>query len=703
MLEYVRVINFILMGSYFMKANEKLLIRFLESSDTNFVIPVYQRNYNWQKEQCKQLYDDCVNVIKNNYSTHFFGTIVSIYNENGRNREYLIIDGQQRVTTISLMLLAIYNILKAGKLDSSRIIKEKIMNQYLINQYLDSGRKLKLRPIKDDRSIYENLFESEEVEIDSNMAVNYEYFYKRILKEEVSIDEIYSAIEKLIIVEIELKNGEDDPQLIFESLNSTGLDLTDADKVRNFILMGQNFKEQEELYNDYWNKVEKNTHYRVSNFIRDYMTMKENRIPNISKVYINFKRYIAERNINIRECLNDMLAFSGYYRKILTASIGVKDVDERIKRINKLGVTVLYPFLLEVLDDYFNSLIDGKQLLEIVEVLESYIFRRIMCSVATSVLGKVFMTLGKEIKKYKDYPENYVEILKYILINKKSTQKFPNDKEFESSFHEEDIYSWKSKNKIYLLERLENHNNKERVDIDNLIANRDITIEHIMPQELNMNWKIMLGDDFKGVHEKYLHTIGNLTLTGYNPSMSNKSFNEKKTMEKGFKDSRLKLNKYLLSVNKWDKEEIEKRSRILFNEALSIWEYPKTNYKKERPTDNLYSLADEDDFTNTKVASFILMGDEYKVKNWTELYEKVCITLFDFDSPAFFRILNNRFLEGHIQKRFSHSGSGMRAPIKISDNVYVEKHMNTEAKISMLRFIFDEYNLDYNELIFFIK
>lgn len=684
-----------------MKANEKLLIRFLESSDTNFVIPVYQRNYDWQKEHCKQLYDDCISVIKSKYATHFFGTIVSIYNESGRNREYLIIDGQQRITTVSLMLLAIYNILKSGRLNANGIIKEKIMNQYLINQYIEDDRKLKLRPIKDDRVAFEKLFDDEYI-ADSNITLNYQYFYNRILEGEISIDEIYSAIEKLMIVEIELKNGEDDSQLIFESLNSTGLDLSDADKVRNFILMGQSFKKQEELYNRYWNKVEKNTLYGVTNFIRDYMTMKENKISNINKIYVNFKRYINENNIDIEICLKDMLLFSKYYNKILTNTVGIREVDKKLQRINKLEVTVLYPFLLEVFYDYFNDLINDTQLIEIVAILESYIFRRIMCGVATNALNKVFMNLGKEIKKHEQYKEKYVDILKYILINKKSTQRMPNDKEFQKNFYEENVYSWKSKNKIYLLERLENYKNNERVDIERLIETNELTIEHIMPQELNKNWREMLGQGFEEIHNKYLHTIGNLTLTGYNSSMSNRSFYDKKNMKNGFKDSRLKLNKYLLLADKWNEKSILKRTELLFSIALDIWQYPSTNYVEERPIDNLYSLADEDDFTNTKVKSFIFMGDEYKVKNWTELYEKICIILYEIEPSIFVKLITKKFPEEHIEKRFSNNERDLRTALKISDKVFIEKNLNTESKLTTLRVIFNEYRLDYNELTFYI-
>lgn len=686
-----------------MKANEKLLLRLLESSDTNFVIPVYQRNYDWKKEHCKQLFDDFVDIIENDYKTHFFGTIVSIYDDSARGREYLIIDGQQRITTISLILLAIYNILNKGRLNSENIIKEKIINQYIINQYLDDDRRFKLRPIKDDKLAFEKILNNDEdVILQSNITSNYQCFYNKILEGRLTVDEIYTAIERLIIVEIELKSGEDDPQLIFESLNSTGLDLSDADKVRNFILMGQPSQIQEELYNNYWNKIEKITLYKVTNFIRDYITMKENKIPNLKKIYVNFKRYVNDNELNIEECLKDMLTFSHYYNKILTNNLGLEAANEIIKRINSLEVTVLYPFLMEVLDDYDKNILNNEDLIEILLVLESYIFRRTMCGVATNSLNKVFMNLGKEIKKHSNFQEKYVEIFKYIIVNKRSSQRIPNDEEFKRNFYDQEIYNWKSKNKIYIMERLENYDNNEKVDIENLVTSNDLTLEHIMPQMLNRSWKESLGKEFEQIHEKHLHTIGNLTLTGYNSSLSNRSFVEKRDMEKGFKESRLKLNRYISTIDKFTEEEIIDRKNILFKIGLEIWEYPNTSFTEDREVENLYSLMDEDDFTNTRVKSFIFFGDEYKVKNWTQLYEEVCLMLYDLEPSTFIKLIKKRFLEAYMAKRFSETEEGLRDEFKIADKVYIEKNLNTQAKLDTIRVIFDEYDLDYNELSYYI-
>lgn len=687
-----------------MKANEKYLIRFLDSSDTNFVIPVYQRNYDWKKEQCKQLYDDLVNMIKYKYKNHFFGTIVSIYNDSGRNREYLIIDGQQRITTISILLLAIVNIIKENRLKANGIIKEKLTNQYLINQYCeDDDRKLKLKPIKNDRQAFEKLFYNEDFIEDSNITSNYKYFYNRIIDGDVSINELFEAIEKLMIVEIELKNGEDDPQLIFESLNSTGLDLTDADKVRNFILMGKSSKVQEKLYNKYWHKVEKNTEYKVTEFIRDYMTMKQNKIANISKIYANFKEYVITNGIDIEECLKDMIKFSEYYNNILRSNLGIRQVDEILKRINRLEVTVSYPFLLEVLDDYYNAIINDNQLIEIFEIIESYIFRRILCKIPTNALNKVFMSLSKEIKREENYKNNYVEALSFILTNKKASQRMPNDEEFKRNFFETDIYHWKGKNKIYLLERIENYDNNEKVDVEGLVESNILSVEHIMPQTLTNVWKELLGSNYQEIYNKYINTIGNLTLTGYNSSLSNKSFIEKRDMEKGFKESRLRLNNYLGSIDKWGEDEIVKRAEMLYDLSLEVWKYPEVQYVQECFKGNLFSLADDDDFTNSKVKQFSFLSDMIKITNWTRLYELVCLSIYDLEPVKFKRLAYKKFEEEYIKKRFATVESALRTPFKIADNLYIEKNLSTEAKLATLRVIFDECSIEYNELTFVIE
>jgi len=562
-----------------MKANEKDFLRFLEGADKHFVIPVYQRNYDWKKEQCKQLFDDLIDIAKNSFRTHFLGSIVSIYYDKGKYTEYLIIDGQQRLTTLSLLLRAIYKFIDEKKIETA-VNKEQIQDEYLINKYSKDDKKIRLKPVKNDNRAFEALFENEEDYVEnSNITINYQYFYDRIAKEEISVDDLFLSIKKLVIVEIELKNGEDNPQLIFESLNSTGLDLTEADKVRNFILMKEEASTQEEFYNDYWNKIEKNTNYNVSDFIRDYLTIKERVIPNKNKVYISFKKYALNKALDTKKLLIDLLKFSLFYKKIINAKDAKDKVGIAINRINRLKSVVTYPFIMEAFNDCEKGIINEDDLVIILDIILSFVFRRIICDVATNSLNKIFMLIGRKIKKHNDYQNNYLEIFKYIITKERLSRRFPDDNEFKSKLIERDIYNFNSKNKLFLLERLENFENKERVDVENLINDKELTIEHIMPQTINPKWKRDLGENWKEVQEKYLHTIGNITLTGYNSKMTNKPFLEKRDMEKGFKESRLFLNSHLHNLENWNEKNIKNRENLLSEKALKIWEYLGSSYK----------------------------------------------------------------------------------------------------------------------------
>lgn len=688
-----------------MKAGEKEFLRFLEGTDKNFIIPVYQRNYNWKKEQCKRLFDDLEDIIESDFRTHFLGSIVSIYS---MGQEYLVIDGQQRITTMSILLMAMYNVIKDQCIKTNYLkSEEKIMDAYLINKYARNDEdKIKLRPIIEDRIAYNKLFDDDnELIEDSNITNNYRYFYDRILEGSVSIDDLYKAIEKLIIVEIELKNGEDDPQLIFESLNSTGLDLSEADRVRNFILMGEPSDIQEKFYNNYWYKIEKNTDNKVSDFIRNYLTIKERSIPNKNKVYISFKKYVSGNGMTIEELLKDLLKFSKYYNNILVSNTNDKEIDNILYRLNKLEIFVSYPFLLEVFDDYEKDVLNKDQLINILNTIESFILRRVICNVPTNALNKIFMSLGREIKKFTDYKSKYDEILGYILIRKKSSQRFPDDNEFRSSFLTKDIYNLKAKNKLYLLERLENFENKERVNIEELVSTNELNIEHIMPQTLTNKWKEELGEKYEEIHSKYLHTIGNITLTGYNSKLSNKSFSEKRDMDKGFKDSRLYLNKYISTIDHWNEDEIIKRSEILFDRSLDIWLYPDFGYEQiETNNENMFSLSDEDiNFTGESVVSFEIFKESYKVSNWKEFYEKLLNMLYDLDPIKLRDIARKSFGKDSIDNRKSTEVTKLRRPIKVADGIYMESNIDTEAKLFMMRFLMKQFDLSLDDVNFTIR
>lgn len=678
-----------------MKAKEKKFLHFLEGSDKHFVIPVYQRNYDWKKEQCKQLFDDLID-ISTTERTHFLGSIVSIYHDDGEDREYLIIDGQQRLTTLSLLLLAIYKILDNNLLNSS-VNKEQIRDEYLINKYSKDDKKIRLKPVKNDKDAFSSLFLDEEEYIkDTNITLNYQYFYNRILENKITLDKLFLAIKQLVIVEIELKNGEDDPQLIFESLNSTGLELSEADKVRNFILMKENSSTQEIFYSNYWNKIEINTNFRVSDFIRDYLTLKERIIPNKSKVYIHFKKYVQENISKVEDLLIDMLKFSNYYRKIISTKNNTSKINIKLEQINRLENIVSYPFVMEVFDDENEGILVENDVVSILDIIVTFVFRRLICEVPTNALNKIFMVLGKEIKKYKDYEINYVEIFKYILTKKRLSQRFPDDDEFAMKFVKKDVYNFKSKNKLFLLEQLENHNNKERVDINNLINEGTLNIEHIMPQTLTSVWRKELGTSHEIVHEKYLHTIGNLTLTGYNSKMSNKPFLDKKTMEKGFLNSRLYLNSYLKDIDNWNELSIKKRALSLKNRALELWAYPITSYESEDDKLKLFTLGDDDkNFTGEKILSYRFMEDkEVLIYSWKDFYKNTCTVLYDLDPIMFRKII--------MENNYNYMSSVEADNFKLND-IYLYVNLNIESFLSKLRIIVEQMGLDLNDISFTIE
>jgi len=688
-----------------MKADDVSFLRFLEGTDKNFVIPVFQRNYDWKKEQCEQLFNDVVDICNNNFRSHFLGTIVSVYNDEGKGQEYLIIDGQQRITTISLMLLVIVRLIENNEMQTQEIIKEKILDEYLVNKYAKHESKIKLKSVKEDQKYFTALINNEEIEsnVNSNIILNYNYFKEKFknIKPPITLDHIYSAITKLNIVAIELKRGEDDPQLIFESMNSTGLNLTQADLVRNFILMRESQEKQNYFFSKYWEKIEQNTSLHLSDFIRDYFTFKENVIPNKDKVYLSFKKYVYSNNLDkrIEDLLIDLLKFSNYYNKIIFSNDDDKNINKCLKYINDLDVSVCYPFLLEVYDDYHQGIISKEDFIKILDIIKSFSFRRLICEVPTNALNKIYMSLGKNIKKYDDYKDNYVEILKYILLEKKDSQRFPSDIEFSEKLVTKDIYNLKGKNKIHLLESLENYNNKEKIDLDKLLKDGDLNIEHIMPQTLSKSWKDSLGDSFQEIQDKYLHTIGNITLTAYNAKMSNKTFAEKKNMENGFKDSKLFLNQYLKDLEKWDEGTIQNRAEILKEIALKIWKNISTNYSSKVKYENSYSLADDHNYTSERIDSFVFLDKEYKVKNWIDFYKQISEILFYLDPNIFSSFLDDEDFKGKSRNYISNNKEELCRYIKIGENIFIETNFSAETIVNLVRTMFKKYEFEEDELI----
>ena len=687
----------------FMKGSELRLIEYMEGSKKRFIIPVYQRNYDWKIENCKQLYDDLIQVIKNNSKTHFFGSIVSVYEPSGRNTEFLIIDGQQRLTTMSLLFLDMYNLLEEKIIISEdESLKDQIYEDFLVDKYQPQEKRMKLKPIKNDQKAFSKLFNSKDDYIkDSNLTINYSYFYERIQKQEITIDELFDAICRLEIINITL-NNEDNPQLIFESLNSTGLDLSEGDKIRNYILMGLPKQKQDEYYEKYWNCIEKCTKYDVSSFIRDYLSVKQLVIPSQKKVYINFKKYVEDSSLKIIEILEDLLSYAKRYNILLCGKTSSKELNSCINRLNRLETTVTRPFFLEVLRLYDENQINLNEVAEAFSITESYLFRRTICDLPTNALNKIFLLLNREIMRYDGTDSNYIEKLKFALLSKKDRARFPNDDDFSLMFTEKPIYQMNSKNKIYILERLENFGTLEDKDIYRHYDEGEYSIEHIMPQHLTPAWIKELGDSYEEIHDTWLHRIANLTLTAYNSKYSNSTFVEKKTMKNGFEDSGIRLNTYVSKKDKWTLAELRDRNDYLLKRALDIWAFPSTNYKPQEKQLDSYTLDDEASFlSGRQIAKFVYKGTEQPVVSWVEMYTKVLRALYLEDKTIITKIALST--DDELSIHFSTNKRIFKKCDEIGDNVYVQTNTNTQSKLSVLNRLYKLYGMNPTDLVFYLR
>ncbi|PUD79097.1 hypothetical protein C2R62_05870 [Helicobacter pylori] len=555
-----------------MKADAIKLLDFIgKSQEKQFVIPIYQRVYSWEKEHCKQLWDDIIKTGGNDQMNgHFIGSIVfvhdGIYATN--YNELLIIDGQQRLTTITLLFIALRNHLS----DEVKILgkfSRKEIESYLINNNKDGDKKFRLILSESDKDTLLFLIDKDRrkpSEPSLKIMENFKLFEKWISKNTDKLETIFKGLDKLMVVEISLERGKDNPQFIFESMNSTGKDLTQTDLIRNYILMGLEPEKQEIFYKKYWRAMEedfKQNETLFDQFVRHYLTIKTGKIPNEKRVYETFKDYQQKKGIEIEDLLKDLQKYCGYFCQIAFKKEADKDLNKALSFLVDLEMDVIYPLLLELYSDYSDGVLSKADFIPIIALIESYICRRAVCGLGTNGLNKIFASFTKKINK-----DQYLESIKAHFLSLETTKgKFPKDSEFKNLFITIDFYNLKEKK--YFFERLENFDTKEPVNT------QECTTEHIMPKTLNWEWERDLGENFQAIHDKYLHTIGNLTLTGYNEKYSNNSFQEKRDMEKGFKQSPLKLNQSLRDLEVFGEEQIKKRANDLADWALKIWTYPK--------------------------------------------------------------------------------------------------------------------------------
>ncbi len=558
-----------------MKATEAKLLDLLKKSP-QFVIPIYQRTYSWTWEECGKLWDDLVRAGQNEKSSaHFVGSIV--YIEQGLSQvslqsPLLVIDGQQRLTTVTLLLEALARAFKPGEEPVEGFSTRKVRNYYLLNPEEDGERHYKLLLTQTDKTSLIALLDQQPQPAEPSLRIveNFKLLQDWLVECADDIPALCKGLAKLVVVDVALNRDQDNPQLIFESMNSTGRELSQADLIRNFVLMGLEPKLQTRLYEQYWRPMEVGfgqeayaSHF--DSFMRHYLTMKTGEIPNIQDVYAAFKKHAAPALPGgIEAIVADLRAYAGYYVKMALAKGEDSQLKTAFHDIRELRVDVAYPFFLELYHDYATGVLAKEEFLQIILLVESYVFRRTVCAIPTNSHNKTFAGFARTLKK-----DRYLEsaLANFLLLP--SYRRFPADAEFERDLRTRDLYNFR--NRAYWLRRLENHGRKERVPVN------DYTVEHILPQNENLSkaWRTDLGPEWRRIQEERLHTLGNLTLTGYNSEYSDRPFLEKRDMEGGFAHSPLRLNDGLGQLDVWNEDAIAERAGKLARRALKVWTAPR--------------------------------------------------------------------------------------------------------------------------------
>ncbi|MBA6153950.1 DUF4268 domain-containing protein [Gelidibacter maritimus] len=676
-----------------MKANELPITNFLQAPNVQFVIPVYQRNYDWTNNECKELINDIIAVEQHDRGTHFIGSIVFIHEgtySTNEVKELVIIDGQQRLTTINIIYVALYRFAKVNDMQNDA---EMLLNMFLTNQYVQQeSNKLKLKQTDTNSLAFKAIMNGTENEFNhySNVIENFNFFKSIITKE--TFHTILNGLKRLIFVEISLERGKDDPQRIFESLNSTGLDLSQSDLIRNFILMDLDPKSQNKIFEQIWNPIEENARdlikqkSLVSEYIRDYLTLRNKKIPNKNKVYLEFKKLYADKDENYMQELENIKSLSVHYKKFINpSSVQDHNLRRELEYISRLEINVAFPFLLQVFEDAENGIIANDDLIKILKLIQTYTWRRFVVGLPTNALNKIFMTLYSEVDT-----EDYYNSIALALVTKRGSAKFPTDEDLKSALKDKDLYNIQSKNRNYMFEMLENFNNREHVDT----SNEHITIEHIFPQTPHQDWNNDLQpDDFFMFKEKYLNTIANLTLSGNNGALGNRSFVEKKYMnrqgeEQGYNFSRLWLNDYLRSIDKWTIETYNERFDLIYNRFLSIWKYPDVVAPVSENTEETLFSAEAPTFKKL----------EYFIFENTRIDEEIIARMYFYVIEKLYEKNPQLLLEAKDVLKITRDVSDFRVAQGLQNGYFVESNIGSDAKFSILKKLLTLFELE-DELI----
>lgn len=680
-----------------MEARNSNLDNLIKLNDIQFVIPVYQRNYDWTEKHCKVLLNDIIEAGKNK-KEHFIGSIVYVNDNKPATsvKELIVVDGQQRLTTITLIYLRLYRLLDGI---GNEPLKNKIYKQYLINEFANTpDKKIKLKPTANNDKALKHIYDNVKISHNekSNIIDNYTYFENNIT--ENNYKEVLDGLSYLNIIDMALDRNIDDPQRIFESLNSTGLALSQGDLIRNYILMKLNSQQQTDIYEKYWEHIENDAKDEsinkdmVSDFIRDFMTSEYNKIPNKNRVYEEFKQKYSIDNLNeIKNYLGVLKEYASYYNKLLNPqNEDDKNISLKLENIKSLEVNVSYPFFLKIYKDYNDKVIDKEEFMHIINLIESFVFRRFICDVPTNAMNKIFMSLYRQIDK-----NNYIESLEKHLCKLGSAQRFPKNDEVISKLKEKNIYeSINQKRKMYLFEKLEQGLGKTFINF----SQTTYTIEHIFPQKPVKEWKKELNQKDYDIMQEKLHTIANLTISANNGELGNKTFKEKQDMnvnngEQGYIYSKLWLNEYLKQIEEWNPKNIEERFDKIKGRFLKVWKYPNVIITNDNVEVDIFEA---DDPTGKKLEYIKFNGEEYN--DITDVSK-----LFSFILKYYYSEKEELFFTDEIQKVIKITTNKKELvsdyPIQLSDIYYAENTYSSDKKFDLIKKLIDIFDREDELLI----
>lgn len=663
----------------------------IENNKRVFKVPVYQRNYDWNNIQCEKLYQDIMNANKRDHK-HFTGTIVYIVGLDGSTlNEVLIIDGQQRLTTMYILLKALYD---AAKGVSVRIEAE--IEEVMFNRNCDEKYKLKLKPVKSDNEQLLLLIKDKTDEMDRNSNIYKNYItFKNLIEETVTsgleLNDILNGIKKLEMVEIVLdKSQGDEPQKIFESINSTGLELSLADLIRNYLLMDD--LNQDELYENYWSVIEKNVGYRnLGDFVINFLNSQISKSVNDKNAYRLFKEHCEENNLSHEDVLKNLKRTSKYYGAFIgETQFYSNEISDYLRAFYTIKQTTVLPFLFRVFNDYEDGNIDEVTLCKVLDYLLTYLVRITACEINKN-LSKFMKSMYDRF--FDGSYDNYYKKFVIFLNDLRANNRMPTDSEFEEALIHKSLY--KKPICKFVLSVIEN-STKEHIDITNL------TIEHILPQKENaIVWKKEVGDNYNRVYEIYLHTLGNLTITGHNSELGTKSFTDKKNIICENSKANV-LNKEVLSAERWDESSILNRAKVLSNILIDKFNYVEMHSDISETNELSFSVNSGIDFSNTKPEGFSFVGEYTKVASWADLLTKFISLVYDLDTEMLSDLAASDYSIPNADRTYISNDERKLRKAKQVDNsgIFFETNLSSNNIISFIKDLLSKMNLDIDDFSF---